>query len=236
MGPARDAETAALSQRMAWAYSHPVRARAMVILGSRVASPKEIAEQIGEPLGKVSYHIRELRDAKLIELVETDGSRGGVQHFYRAALLPILRTESMRHLSPGDRAVGSAVVINLMVADVAAAVEANTFDSRAERVLVRYHSRVDQRGLDELAELYTDTMYRSIEIHEESVERISESGEPSIPVAMHTLVFEMPQDSAEEPLEETMKTTLEWRDGGDAPIQEGGGSEGRRSDEGDPQQ
>src|SRR4051812_23632428 len=72
------------------AYGHPIRARAMMILGARVASPKEIAEERDEPIGKVSYHIRELRDAGLIELVESDDRRGGVQHFYRATRLAIL--------------------------------------------------------------------------------------------------------------------------------------------------
>src|SRR5262245_8245332 len=77
----------AIGHKMARAYAHPVRARALMILGKRVASPKEIAEELGEPIGKVSYHIRDLRDTGLIELVETDASRGGVQHFYRATQL-----------------------------------------------------------------------------------------------------------------------------------------------------
>ena len=131
---------------MAWAYAHPVRARALMILAARVASPREIAEELGEPLGKVSYHVRELRDAGLIELVETDGSSGGVQHFYRATRLPIVDTETAVSQDPRTRAVASAVVINLMVSDVAAAVEAGTLDSLPERVLVRYHARVDARA------------------------------------------------------------------------------------------
>ena len=130
---------------MARAYAHPIRARALMLLGARTASPREIADEIGEPLGKVSYHVSELRDAGLIELVETDSTRGGVQHFYRAAILPIIDTEGW----PARReraAAASTVVISLMVADVAAAVEAGTLDLRPEQVLVRYHALVDQRG------------------------------------------------------------------------------------------
>src|SRR3954451_8310737 len=89
MAQSKQQREGGISQRMAWAYGHPLRARALMILGGRTASPKEIAEEVGEPLGKVSYHIRELKKTGLIELVETDGSRGGVQHFYRATALPI---------------------------------------------------------------------------------------------------------------------------------------------------
>jgi DNA-binding transcriptional ArsR family regulator len=225
----KNQQASSISQTMAWAYAHPVRARALIILADRVASPREIGEELGEPLGKVSYHVRELRDAGLIELVETDGSRGGVQHFYRAAHLPIVDTEAAFSQDFRQREVASAVVISLMVSDVAAAVEAGTLDSRPERVLVRYHPRVDARGWGELSDLYTNAMNRSIEIGEESRRRLRESGEESIVAGLHTLVFEMP--SADEgPLD----STLEWVDGGGTPFPESGGSEGRRSDEADP--
>jgi DNA-binding transcriptional ArsR family regulator len=230
VGQASDQQTFSISQKMAHAYGHPVRARALVILAARVASPREIAEEIGEPLGNVSYHIRELRDAGLIELVEADGSRGGVQHFYRAAHLPVVSTETAVSQSPRKRAVGSAVVINLMVSDVAAAVEAGTLDSLPERVLVRYHARVDARGWAELSDLYTNAMYRSIEIDEESRERLRDSDAESMAAGLHTLVFEMPT-ADQAPLD----STLEWVDGGGTPFPESGGSEGRRPDEGDPQ-
>jgi DNA-binding transcriptional ArsR family regulator len=220
----------AISQRMARAYGHPVRARALVILASRVASPRQIAEEIGESLGTVSYHVRELRDAGLIELVETDGSSGGVQHFYRAAHLPIVNTEAAVMQGPSERAVSSEVVINLMVSDVAAAVEAGTFDSLPERVLVRFHACVDARGWEELSDLYTKAMYRSIEINEESHERLRDSGDDRIVAGLHTLVFEMPSTH-----EKPHPSTLEWVDGGGTPFPESGGSEGRRADAGNPQ-
>jgi hypothetical protein len=137
-------------------------------------------------------------------------------------------------MAEAERAVSSAVVINLMVSDVAAAVEAGTFDSRPERVLVRYHGSFDQQGWEELSELYTNTMYRSIEIHRESVERMVESGEQGIPAGMHTLMFEMP-NAEQAPMEGPMQATLQWVDGGASSFSASGGSEGREPDEGDPE-
>jgi DNA-binding transcriptional ArsR family regulator len=217
-----------LSQKMARAYAHPIRARALMLLGARTASPREIADEIGESLGKVSYHVRELRDAGLIELVETDSTRGGVQHFYRAAFLPIINAEGMSNLDAEEKAAASTVVISLMVADVAAAVEGRTIDRRPEQVLVRYHALVDREGWEELSELYTNMMYRSIDIGKEARERLEESGEEGIPAGMHALMFELPTAD-----HVTQETALEWIDEEDPPIPSSGGSEGRRADEGD---
>ena len=224
----------AIGHQMARAFAHPLRARALIILSRKVASPKQIADELGEPIGKVSYHIRDLRDNGMIELVRTDGKRGGVQHFYRATRLAVIDRDEMDSQDASERANSSAVVLNLMFSDVGTALDRGTFDARPERVLARYHALVDRQGWDELSELYTNMVYRSIEIHEESAERLAESGEEGIPAAMHTLVFEMPH-GGEAPIAEPRRQTLEWASGdeGDPPVQEGGGSEGRRPDEGD---
>jgi hypothetical protein len=54
------------------------------MLGDRVASPKEIADETGHPLGTVSYHVRELLKLECIELVDTTPRRGAIEHHYRA--------------------------------------------------------------------------------------------------------------------------------------------------------
>ncbi len=232
VGKAKKQQASSISQKMGWAYAHPVRARALMFLGSRIASPREIAAELGEPLGKVSYHVRTLRDAGLIELVETDGSRGGVEHFYQATQLAIVETEAAIEQNLEERATSSAVVINLMVTDVAAAAEGGTLDARPERVLVRYHASVDEQGWNELSELYTNSMYRSIAIQKESAERVRESGESAIQVSVHNLVFEMPT-AGEVALPGPIEATLEWADGGATSFSARGGSERRAPDDGD---
>lgn len=66
------------------ALSHPVRARALTVLGQRVASPSELAAEQGEPVGDVAYHVRVLRELEMIELVKTRQVRGATEHFYRS--------------------------------------------------------------------------------------------------------------------------------------------------------
>lgn len=219
----------ALGSKVVQAYGHPIRAHALFILTVRTASPKQIAEEIGEPIGKVSYHVRELANSGMIELVETDGSRGGVQHFYRATRLAVVDLDAAEFQSNAERAASSSVVLNLMLADVAAAASGGSMDSRPERVLIRHHPLVDQEGWEQLSELYTEALFKAFAIHRESLERLEESGEEGIPAALHSLLFEMP-----EPDEPGTTSSLEWLDGAEASLSNGGRSEGRRVDDGDP--
>src|SRR3954463_8266907 len=87
--------------RIAKALAHPLRARILERLGEREASPGELADALGGPLGVVSYHVRMLREYPCVELVRTVPRRGALQHFYRATARPRLDHEQWRNLPPG---------------------------------------------------------------------------------------------------------------------------------------
>src|SRR2546423_12946983 len=57
--------------RIAKAYAHPLRIHILGMLGDGVASPSEIAGELGAPLTHVSYHVRQLAGLGLIKLVKT---------------------------------------------------------------------------------------------------------------------------------------------------------------------
>ena len=50
-----------VNPRLAAAMSHPTRVRVMSILSERIASPREMAAEMGEPLNNVTYHVNQLR-------------------------------------------------------------------------------------------------------------------------------------------------------------------------------
>lgn len=75
----RQAHRSNLVQR---ALAHPIRARILVELEKRAASPSQLTEVVGESIGVVSYHMRVLTEAGLAELVGTVPKRGALQHFY----------------------------------------------------------------------------------------------------------------------------------------------------------
>src|SRR3978361_1736128 len=73
-----------LDRSLRRAISHPLRHRLLGMLDGRVASPNQLARELGLPLGRVSYHIRLLSDLGASELVRTEPRRGALEHFYRA--------------------------------------------------------------------------------------------------------------------------------------------------------
>src|ERR687897_504017 len=89
--------------RIAKALAHPLRARILQRLGERVASPGDLASELGAPLGVVSYHVRMLRDYDCVELVRTEPRRGALQHFYKATARPNLDEGQWRTLPSGLR-------------------------------------------------------------------------------------------------------------------------------------
>lgn len=50
-------------------------------------SPTELADFTGQPLGKVAFHVRALRDHGAVELIRERRARGAVEHFYAATEL-----------------------------------------------------------------------------------------------------------------------------------------------------
>jgi DNA-binding transcriptional ArsR family regulator len=66
------------------ALSNEDRVEVFAVLCERVASPKEISAELNAGLSQVSYHVKVLRECKLIALDHKVPRRGAVEHFYRA--------------------------------------------------------------------------------------------------------------------------------------------------------
>jgi DNA-binding transcriptional ArsR family regulator len=66
------------------ALQHPLRREILkAMVGKTKVSPRQIADQISEPLSNVSYHVRVLREHDAVKLVDQENVRGAVQNFYR---------------------------------------------------------------------------------------------------------------------------------------------------------
>src|SRR6186997_364523 len=114
--------------RIAKALAHPLRARILQRLGERVASPGDLALELGAPLGVVSYHVRMLRDYDCVELVRTEPVRGALQHFYKATARPNLDEGQWRTLPAQLRRELAGETIQSLVDDLASASDAASLD------------------------------------------------------------------------------------------------------------
>ena len=75
--------------------SHPLRAAILERLCDREASPIELANEMGESLPNVSYHVRALHKLGAIALVRQRQVRGAVEHTYTATVRISLSQEPL---------------------------------------------------------------------------------------------------------------------------------------------
>jgi DNA-binding transcriptional ArsR family regulator len=65
------------------ALRHPLRRQILrAMVEQNRMSPRDISDELREPLSNVSYHVRVLADCGAVALVDTTPVRGSMQHFY----------------------------------------------------------------------------------------------------------------------------------------------------------
>jgi DNA-binding transcriptional ArsR family regulator len=179
-----------VDRRLAKALSHPLRAHVLTILNERVASPNQIANELEEPLGNVSYHVKTLAEMDCIELVRTEPRRGAIEHFYRAVMRPFFSDRDWKRLPPSARQGISDATLQLIWEDTSEALTAGSFDRRTDRHLSRSRLVLDEQGWKQVNELLLDTMNRVVEIEAESAKRRTADGEPGFNTKMVLMHFE----------------------------------------------
>ena len=162
-----------IDPRLIRALAHPLRADVLTTLSERVASPSELAEEVGVGVSDVSYHVRELRKSQCIELVKTRRRRGAIEHFYRATARFMFDDREWERLPESVRPAISANIIQLIFDDLVGALEGNTFEAR-NRHLSRTPMFVDEQGWADLQALMERTLHQVLEIQAESGERLQE--------------------------------------------------------------
>jgi DNA-binding transcriptional ArsR family regulator len=178
--------------RLVKGLAHPLRIHILRVLETRVASPSEIAEEIGAPLGNVSYHVRFLARVGLIELTSTKPRRGAVEHYYRA----------VGRVSVTDQAWAQVpdVVKNGMISAtldqagrvIGAAASSGGFE-RSDAVVARREMLLDQKGFAELAGELNGLLERINEIEKESAKRLetaSEDADAELDAGLVVMLFE----------------------------------------------
>jgi DNA-binding transcriptional ArsR family regulator len=171
------------------ALSHPVRAASLTILNQRVASPKEIAGELREEVGKVSYHVKELRNLGCVELVDTAQRRGATEHYYRGVARTYMNDSFWATLSTAVRNGISVTGLKVLIEAAREAVEAGTFDVRTDRHLSCLTFNLDEEGWGEANVLLNETLDRLVEIGARSESR---DGKKRVRATYGLLGFESP--------------------------------------------
>ena len=186
-----------VDQKLVRAIGHPLRLRLLTIFNERVASPSDLAAELGEPIGNVSYHTRILARLGCVELVRTKQVRGAVEHYYRAVVRPVFSDEDWAELPTSIRKSLAGAVLAEIADDISAAAAQGGFD-RDEVHLSRTPLTLDRKGWQDLNELLQGIYERALEIQAESASRLhSDGAEESDAALMALLLFEPPTGEAQ---------------------------------------
>jgi DNA-binding transcriptional ArsR family regulator len=192
MNPAQELKSATQAESLAAIVSHPLRRRIWDAITEHPISPRELADQLREPVNDVAYHTRRLRDLGMIEPAGTRPVRGATQHFYRAVRRPHLSNEEVASLTAEQAATDATHILQREIADAAASLEAGKMVERPEHYLFRYPANLDEEGWQEFHKIFAEAAERLYEAEARSVERRGKKDESpeNISVVAHLNFFE----------------------------------------------
>jgi DNA-binding transcriptional ArsR family regulator len=177
--------------RLIKALAHPLRVRILSILETRdMASPNEMADELGVSLGVMSYHVRRLHALGFLELVKRTPRRGAIEHHYRAKARPRVTDEGWAETPSIVKRAMVGASLQQITGYINAAAGQGGFD-RGDAHLSRTVLMLDQQGWKELAGEMAQWMARVEQVERESIARIAASGDGADVVAKRTAAILM---------------------------------------------
>lgn len=180
-----------IDPNLAKAFTHPLRGHIWVTVCEKgVASPAEIADELGLDVSEISYHFRELKRRNLIRLIRTVQRRGFDEHFYEPCS-PLLYFDDFdwMEIPQKIRAAFSGDMLRQIVQELIDAVEVGSFDTR-NRHLSRTWLTVDEEGWQEAMGAVQGALDQIVAIKERCDKRRKASSQPGIPVSVVIASFE----------------------------------------------
>jgi DNA-binding transcriptional ArsR family regulator len=153
-------------------------------------APAEVAKKLGAELSNLSYHVRVLAKAGLIEEAgQEPGIRGRPKTIYRSTAQALFSDAAWASLSPATKAGISATTFQVLATRVSDALLSGTFDSKDSRHLSISTIAVDEDGWQEVSELLASVFHRLDEIELEAGER----GGRQVPMSVGLIGFQSPR-------------------------------------------
>ena len=172
--PRRSKRSEEAAERLIKALGHPMRMRILMRLSQRTMSPNQLAQELEERLGSVSYHVRVLVDIGYLELVRTEPRRGAVEHFYRAQARAFLSDADWGRLPDKTRRALSDSVLQVMWRDIAISVAMGTFDQRVDRHLSFTALVLDEEAWTQLKTELDRVLDLGLQLQAESAARLQD--------------------------------------------------------------
>jgi DNA-binding transcriptional ArsR family regulator len=179
-------------RRLIKALGHPVREHILAVLNERIASAREIGEEIGGDVSSFYHHIEELEKLECIERVATKRRRGANEHFFKATTSLFFDDAAWQQLPSSLKWDQTVSNVQYLFDDVVAALEEETFNAPDNPHVSWIPGFLDTQGWDEATALMNQTLDHLIAIREAAASRLAGAGERGMPVTMGILAFETP--------------------------------------------
>lgn len=186
-----------LDPRLIKALGHPVREHILAVFNERIASGREIGEEIGADVSSFYHHIEALEKLECIERVETKKRRGANEHFFRARQTLFFDEAGWRSLPASIKADIAASSLQYLFDDVVGALKAGTLDASDDRHVSWTPGTFDGQGWKEAKELMGQTLAHLEAIQKAACERVATGGRPEIRATMAILAFETPRPGSD---------------------------------------
>jgi len=176
-------------QRYVKALSHPLRVRILGILEEQPASPVELSQVLDATLGTISYHVRQLNELGLLELVRETPRRGAIEHHYRAKPRPKSGGSSWESVSviAKQAVIGAELAQTTEVATRAAAV--GGFDRDHAR-LERLRLQLDAKGVEQLSKAVAKLVDDAQKIQAAAAKRMGNGADAPTDTALVAMLFD----------------------------------------------
>lgn len=189
---AKNESAGTAGQELVKALSHPTRVRILGVLSHRDISPSDFALESGDLVTNVSYHFRVLVKLGFAEVIETRPVRGSMEHIYCGTRRAQFGDDDWRELPKPLQRVITGTVIHDLVGRMTEAVEAGTFDSRADRHFTWTPVVVDEEGWTELMSILDSAFTEISAVEQRAAERLAGRRKGRIPATVALAGFESP--------------------------------------------
>lgn len=160
--------------RLLKAYAHPLRIQILSLLDNRVASPNQIAAELGTPLPNTAYHVRQLASLGLVQLVRRTARGGAIEHHYTAKVRPVIPDDVWAELPDIVKRAFSTGGLQEAIPQLLAAADAGGFLDEHSH-FSRTPARLDERGWTAISRELLKTMERVQKLAEESEARLAKN-------------------------------------------------------------
>jgi DNA-binding transcriptional ArsR family regulator len=192
------------------ALCHPLRVQILAILIDRIASPKEISEELNEAIGQVSYHVNVLKDAGLLIEDHNLSRRGAIEHFYRAAAPTVIPPGAWDRLPDPVRKGISGHIVKEFLDDACGSIAAGVFDHPPGE-LSWTPLLLDQTGVEEIGELARDFLKSVLVVQANASERLPKEKSERVAKAKSATVFLATFRSARSPRDDKRASSMKRR-------------------------